>query len=252
MTGRERRCGWLDLVALRYAVRLNGITSIALTKLDVLSAFDELPVCTRYQLRDGTRDGRVPAAPERLPPLPARLRDARRLGRAARRRRATRRRPALRRVHRGRSSKSRSRGSAPAPNARRCSYEASPRRRRSRAEKLSCRRSTEGSVSVASDAAPTSVAATSPTPKHGSGQAPPKRPRQPVHARQDVSGHRSEPHHEAGGVQLGDRPFRAIEPRASATPVASSELVDATTTGATSMRMKGCGAASPDVLLPRR
>ena len=45
VTGRERRCGWLDLVALRYAVRLNGITSLALTKLDVLSAFAELPVC---------------------------------------------------------------------------------------------------------------------------------------------------------------------------------------------------------------
>src|SRR5205814_10293465 len=39
VTGRERRCGWLDLVALRYAVRLNGITSLALTKLDVLTAF---------------------------------------------------------------------------------------------------------------------------------------------------------------------------------------------------------------------
>src|SRR3989441_10815816 len=45
VTGRERRCGWLDLVALRYAVRLNGMTSLALTKLDVLSAFAELPVC---------------------------------------------------------------------------------------------------------------------------------------------------------------------------------------------------------------
>jgi len=54
VTGRERRCGWLDLVALRYAVRLNGITSLALTKLDVLSAFDSLPVCTRYELRDGS------------------------------------------------------------------------------------------------------------------------------------------------------------------------------------------------------
>ena len=43
VTGRERRCGWLDLVALRYAVRVNGITSLALTKLDVLSAFAELP-----------------------------------------------------------------------------------------------------------------------------------------------------------------------------------------------------------------
>ena len=39
VTGRERRCGWLDLVALRYAVRVNGMTSLALTKLDVLSAF---------------------------------------------------------------------------------------------------------------------------------------------------------------------------------------------------------------------
>src|SRR5262245_41849012 len=61
VTGRERRCGWLDLVALRYAVRLNGITSIALTKLDVLSAFPELPVCTRYELRDGTQTDEFPA-----------------------------------------------------------------------------------------------------------------------------------------------------------------------------------------------
>src|SRR6185436_13022632 len=44
VTGRERRCGWLDLVALRYAVRVNGMTSLALTKLDVLSEFAELPV----------------------------------------------------------------------------------------------------------------------------------------------------------------------------------------------------------------
>src|SRR5215212_3431250 len=61
VTGRERRCGWLDLVALRYAVRLNGITSLALTKLDVLSAFAELPVCVRYRLRDGTETGEFPA-----------------------------------------------------------------------------------------------------------------------------------------------------------------------------------------------
>src|SRR5215204_5335579 len=54
VTGRERRCGWLDLVALRYAVRLNGITSLALTKLDVLSAFAELEVCVAYRLPDGT------------------------------------------------------------------------------------------------------------------------------------------------------------------------------------------------------
>jgi adenylosuccinate synthase len=61
VTGRERRCGWLDLVGLRFAARLNGFTSLALTKLDVLSAFRELPVCTRYRLRDGTETGEFPA-----------------------------------------------------------------------------------------------------------------------------------------------------------------------------------------------
>ncbi len=61
VTGRERRCGWLDLVALRYAVRLNGMTSLALTKLDVLSAFAELPVCVAYRLRDGSETPHFPA-----------------------------------------------------------------------------------------------------------------------------------------------------------------------------------------------
>jgi adenylosuccinate synthase len=61
VTGRERRCGWLDLVALRYAVRVNGMTSLALTKLDVLSAFDELPVCVRYRVRDGDETPHFPA-----------------------------------------------------------------------------------------------------------------------------------------------------------------------------------------------
>jgi adenylosuccinate synthase len=61
VTGRSRRCGWLDLVALRYAVRVNGIDQIALTKLDVLSHFDELPVCVRYRLRDGTESEHFPA-----------------------------------------------------------------------------------------------------------------------------------------------------------------------------------------------
>jgi adenylosuccinate synthase len=58
VTGRSRRCGWLDLVALRYAVRVNGIDQLALTKLDVLSHFAEVPVCVRYALRGGeeTRD----------------------------------------------------------------------------------------------------------------------------------------------------------------------------------------------------
>jgi adenylosuccinate synthase len=61
VTGRTRRCGWLDLVALRYAVRLNGITSLALTKLDVLSAFAEVPVCVAYRLRDGSETSEFPA-----------------------------------------------------------------------------------------------------------------------------------------------------------------------------------------------
>jgi adenylosuccinate synthase len=61
VTGRERRCGWLDLVALRYAVRVNGITSLALTKLDVLSTFEEIPVCVRYLLPEGSETPHFPA-----------------------------------------------------------------------------------------------------------------------------------------------------------------------------------------------
>ena len=60
-TGRERRCGWLDLVALRYAARVNGITSLALTKLDVLSVFDEVRVCVAYRLRNGEETREFPA-----------------------------------------------------------------------------------------------------------------------------------------------------------------------------------------------
>ena len=61
VTGRIRRCGWLDLVALRYAVRVNGITSLALTKLDVLSDFSELPVCIAYRLPSGEQTAEFPA-----------------------------------------------------------------------------------------------------------------------------------------------------------------------------------------------
>ncbi|MFN2227527.1 MAG: adenylosuccinate synthase [Anaerolineae bacterium] len=53
-TGRPRRCGWLDLVTLRYAVRLNGLTEVTITKLDVLSRFDQLEICVAYEL-DGRR-----------------------------------------------------------------------------------------------------------------------------------------------------------------------------------------------------
>ena len=49
-TGRPRRCGWLDLVSLRYSMRINGIQRIAITKLDVLDEFDEINVCTGYKV----------------------------------------------------------------------------------------------------------------------------------------------------------------------------------------------------------
>jgi adenylosuccinate synthase len=52
-TGRPRRTGWLDLVALRYATRLNSLTALALTKLDVLSGFERINVCTGYRGADG-------------------------------------------------------------------------------------------------------------------------------------------------------------------------------------------------------
>jgi adenylosuccinate synthase len=52
-TGRERRCGWMDLVALRYAVRLNTMTALTITKLDVLSGLDTLRVAVRYRSREG-------------------------------------------------------------------------------------------------------------------------------------------------------------------------------------------------------
>jgi len=49
-TGRPRRCGWLDLVSLRYSIRINGIQKVAITKLDVLDDFDEIKICTGYRI----------------------------------------------------------------------------------------------------------------------------------------------------------------------------------------------------------
>ncbi len=59
VTGRRRRCGWLDAVALRYATRINGLTEIALTKIDVLSEFDTLKICVAYEA-DGQRYEELP------------------------------------------------------------------------------------------------------------------------------------------------------------------------------------------------
>ena len=64
-TGRPRRCGWLDLVAARQAVRINGAEAIALTKLDVLDSLEEIPVCVGYRL--GSRElAQVPADDEQI------------------------------------------------------------------------------------------------------------------------------------------------------------------------------------------
>jgi adenylosuccinate synthase len=59
-TGRERRCGWIDLVALRYAVRLNRMDALTITKLDVLSGLDPLRAAVRYRSREGAIFDRFP------------------------------------------------------------------------------------------------------------------------------------------------------------------------------------------------
>ncbi len=64
-TGRPRRCGWLDLVALRYACRVNSMDGLAITKLDVLDSFDEIKVCVAYEY-EGQRIESPPASSELL------------------------------------------------------------------------------------------------------------------------------------------------------------------------------------------
>ena len=59
-TGRPRRCGWIDLPALKYAIMLNGVTHLLMMKADVLNSFDEIKVCTHYKLADGTSTDILP------------------------------------------------------------------------------------------------------------------------------------------------------------------------------------------------
>jgi len=68
-TGRPRRCGWIDLVALQFACMINGVTRIVMTKADVLDAFKELQVCTGYQV-NGKESREIPFQMERVKPLP--------------------------------------------------------------------------------------------------------------------------------------------------------------------------------------
>ena len=58
-TGRARRCGWFDAVIARYAARVNGITDFFLTKLDVLSGLETVPICVAYEV-DGTAHEEMP------------------------------------------------------------------------------------------------------------------------------------------------------------------------------------------------
>ena len=64
-TGRPRRCGWIDLVALKYACMINGVTKLIMTKADVLDAFGELKICTAYNV-DGKQTTEVPFQMSRL------------------------------------------------------------------------------------------------------------------------------------------------------------------------------------------
>jgi adenylosuccinate synthase len=65
VTGRPRRCGWFDATVVRYAARVNGLTGLAVTKLDVLDSFAEIPVCVGYEL-DGQRCDEMPAEADAL------------------------------------------------------------------------------------------------------------------------------------------------------------------------------------------
>lgn len=68
-TGRPRRTGWLDLPALRYAVMINGVTQLVLTKADVLSGLKSVAVCTHYELEDGTIETTAGTLPENAKPV---------------------------------------------------------------------------------------------------------------------------------------------------------------------------------------
>ena len=69
VTGRRRRCGWVDLVALRYAIRLNGVTDLILMKSDVLDTFKTVKACVAYKLPDGTETDEFPFDCEGVEPV---------------------------------------------------------------------------------------------------------------------------------------------------------------------------------------
>jgi adenylosuccinate synthase len=68
-TGRPRRCGWLDLVALKYAIMINGVTEIVLTKADVMDNFDTIKICTAYQTEEDISDRFPTEISEKITPV---------------------------------------------------------------------------------------------------------------------------------------------------------------------------------------
>ena len=69
VTGRERRCGWIDLVQLRYSIMINGVTGLIMMKSDVLDSFDTIKACVAYELPDGTQTNNFPYDIEHVKPI---------------------------------------------------------------------------------------------------------------------------------------------------------------------------------------
>lgn len=69
VTGRERRCGWIDLVQLKYSVMVNGVTELIMMKSDVLDGFDTIKACVAYRLKDGTETADFPYKIDDVEPI---------------------------------------------------------------------------------------------------------------------------------------------------------------------------------------
>ena len=69
VTGRERRCGWIDLVQLRYSVMVNGVTELIMMKSDVLDSFDTIKACVAYRLPDGSETTELPYEIDNVEPI---------------------------------------------------------------------------------------------------------------------------------------------------------------------------------------
>ena len=69
VTGRERRCGWIDLIQLRYSIMINGVTQLILMKSDVLDDFEIIKACVGYKLKDGSRIEELPYELEEVKPI---------------------------------------------------------------------------------------------------------------------------------------------------------------------------------------